>query len=121
MNTKIVVPILAGFGFLFLLAYVLRRRIAVLPLIYFGYAVPVLFWITTIISGQLHGNYHHLKNVISELGAVESSSEVFTSVSFVFLALLSTLFSIGFCKTSRRLNMSVVPAVLSFSKPVSMT
>jgi hypothetical membrane protein len=121
MNTDVIIPVLTGFGIFLLLAYVLRRRIKALPILYLGYAVPLLFWVVTIISGQLHGNYHHLKNVISELGAVGSKSEVFTSSSFVCLSLLSTLFSIGFYKALRTLKLSVLPAVLSFSKPISMT
>jgi hypothetical protein len=112
---------LTGFGLIFILLYVLRRRIDALPLLYVGYAVPLLFWVVTGISGKLHRDYHHLKSVISELGAIGTKSEVFTSSSFVVLAELSTLFSIGFYKASKTLNLSVVPAVLSFSKPLSLT
>jgi hypothetical membrane protein len=120
LNAGSIIAILAGFGVLLLFAYVLRQRIRARPLLYLGYAVPLLFWAVTVVSGKLHGDYHHLKDVISELGAVGTRPEVFTSASFVFLSLLSTLFSIGFYKASKALKVSVVPAVLSFSKPLAM-
>jgi hypothetical protein len=121
MNATIVTLILTGFGLLFILLYVLQRRIDALPLLYDRYAVPLLFRVVTGISGKLHRDCHHLKSVISELGAIGTKLEVFTSSSFVVLAELSTLFSIGFYKASKTLNLSVVPAVLSFSKPLSLT
>jgi hypothetical protein len=120
MKARIVIPILAGFGLLLLLLFVLRRRLAALPLLYVGYAVAFLFWICTIISERLHGHYHHFKNVVSELGAIGTNSEVFTSTSFILLAFSSILFSVGFYKASKLLHLSVIPAVLSFSKPFSM-
>lgn len=121
MTAKIVGAILAGFAVLLTLAYLLKRRITPIYLLYAGYAVPLLFWLAVFISGHLHGNYNHLKNVISELGAIGTKSEVFTSASFVFIAYLSTLFSIGFYRASSSLKLPVVPATLSFSIPISMT
>lgn len=120
MKTGIAVPILVGFGLVLLLVFALRRRIAPLPLLYLGYALVFLFWTMTVISGAIRGDYHHLKNVVSQLGAIGTASEAFTSASLIFLALLSLLFSIGFCKASAKLCISVIPAVLTFSKPVSL-
>src|SRR5690606_20349547 len=39
----------------------------------------------------------------------------------MFMAALSTLFSIGFYKASKKLGLSSIPSILSFSKPVSLT
>jgi hypothetical membrane protein len=89
-------------------------------LLYCGYGVTVLFWIMTFISGQIHGNYNHSKNVISELGAIGTKSEFFTSSSLMLLSLLGILFSIGFYRVSKIKKISVIPAILSFAMPVTL-
>jgi hypothetical membrane protein len=80
----------------------------------------MLFWITTIVSGFIHGNYNHLRNVISELGAIESKSEIITSASLILLSVICILFTIGFYKASRTFKISVIPALLSLSMPLSI-
>jgi hypothetical membrane protein len=120
MNKKIVIPLLLGFIIIFFSLYKYRGRLNNAILLYFGYAVTLLFWCMTFLSGALHGNYHHFKNVISELGAIGTKSEIFTSSSLIFLSLLSIAFSIGFYRTSKNLGLSVIPAILSFIKPITM-
>jgi hypothetical protein len=84
-----------------------------------GWMVPVAFWITTIIAGFLHGNYNHLKLAVSELGTIGTGAEVFMSVATLLLGVFSIFFSIGFCKASKKLGISLIPAVLSFSMAIS--
>jgi hypothetical membrane protein len=82
-----------------------------------GYASPIFFWLITFISGAIHGDYNHLKNVVSELGAIGTKSEFFTSVCLILLSLLCLLFSIEFYKLSRRFKLSVIPALSTFFMP----
>lgn len=121
MNAEIVAIILGGFAVLLIVVFILRNRVYAKHLLHIGYAVPLLFWLVVFISGYMHGNYDHLKNVISELGAIETKPEVFTSTLFVLIAYLSTLFSVGFYRASKTLQLSRIPAILSFSKPISLT
>ncbi|MCX6317294.1 MAG: hypothetical protein NTW29_08385, partial [Bacteroidetes bacterium] len=117
---KSVILILAGFVLFFCILYWNRSRLQNRLLLWCGYAVAVLFWLMTIISGQLHGNYNHSKNVISELGAIGTKSELFTSCFLLVLTILGILFSVGFYGMSKRLKQSVVPSVLSFIMPFTM-
>jgi hypothetical membrane protein len=120
MNTKIVISILLGLIMIFVLYYLNRNKISIEKLLYFGYATPILFWLMTFLSGTIHGNYNHFKNTISELGAIGTKSEIFTSSSLIILAVLCILFSIGFYRASKKFNLSVIPAILSFSMPITM-
>jgi hypothetical membrane protein len=120
MNSKILIPLGMGFAFMVILFYLKRKQINTIYLLRLGYFQALLFWGIVFISGEIHGDYNHLKNVISELGAIGTRSEVFTSTSLIVLATLCTLFSFGFYKASIELELSIVPAILSFSTPVSL-
>jgi hypothetical membrane protein len=120
LKKSILAPLLIGIVLFLLLLYLYRQKINTIKLLYLGYASALLFWIITILSGFIHGNYNHFKNVISDLGAIESKSEVFTSASLILLSVLCILFSIGFYRASRTFRISVIPAILSFSMPLSV-
>ena len=121
MDGSVLIPALVGFLIaLFAMLYLFKGKLGIRGLLYFGYAAPALFWGMTLVSGAIHGNYDHLRNVISELGAIGTRSERFTSYTLFVIALMSTLFSIGFYHASRRSRISAIPAILSFSMPLSM-
>jgi hypothetical membrane protein len=120
MNKGIVIPLLLGLIISCILIYQYRKRVSVAKLLYFGYAAPLLFWCMTFLSGFIHGNYNHFKNVISELGAIGTKSEIFTSSSLTILALLCFIFSTGFFRALQKFKLSIIPAILSFSMPISM-
>lgn len=120
MNKKIVIPILLGIAMILILLYLYKNKISTKRFLYFGYATPLLFWGMTFLSGAIHGNYNHFKNAISELGAINTKSEVFTSSALMILAVCCILFSIGFYRASKKFTLSVIPAILSFSMPMSM-
>lgn len=120
MNKKIAIPLLLGFTMVFILLFRYKNRINTKVFLYFGYAATALFWCMTLLSGFIHGNYNHFKNVISELGAIGTKSEMFTSTTLMLLAVLCIFFSIGFYKASQRFQLSLLPAILSFSMPISM-
>ncbi len=120
MQPKIAIPLLIGFTVFLVGLYASRKKLNSEKLLYFGYAAPLLFWCMTFVSGFIHGNYNHFKNVISELGATGTKSEFFTSTALSILAFLCILFSVGFYGVSQKRKLSVMPAILSFSMPVSM-
>lgn len=120
MNKKIVIPLLLGLTMIFILLYLYKNRINTKIFLYFGYAATLLFWSMTFLSGAIHGNYNHFKNVISELGAINTKSEVFTSSALMILAIFCIIFSIGFYRASKKFKLSVIPAILSFSMPITM-
>lgn len=71
-------------------------------------------------SGFVHGNYNHFKNVISELGAIGTKSEILTSSSLLLLSVVNIFFCVGFYKASKTLKISILPALFSFSMPLSI-
>ena len=79
-----------------------------------GIGSPLLFWSMTFISGSLQGEYHHLRNTISELGKLGSPGEAPTSWILLALAMTCFLFSVAFLKKSRELGISIAPALLTF-------
>jgi hypothetical membrane protein len=120
LNKSILIPVLSGITIILLLLFLYKRKLNTILLLSFGYVSLMLFWITTIVSGFIHGNYNHLRNVISELGAIESKSEIITSASLILLSVICILFTIGFYKASRTFKISVIPALLSLSMPLSI-
>jgi hypothetical membrane protein len=81
-----------------------------LPL-YSGAAAGLLFWITTIICGSIHGNYNHLNGTISELGALGTRSQYVFSVFVLVIALLGILFFTGLFKACKEIGVSVIPTL----------
>lgn len=120
MQNKVLISIII---FLLIIGLILYRKRNSLPLktmISLGLIIPILFWAITIIAGNIHGNYTHYKNVISELGAIGTKSEIFTSSAFVLLSILCFLFSIGFYISSKKLKLSIIPSILTFSMPIAI-
>ena len=120
MNKIIAIPLVLGFIIILISLYKYRSRLNNAKLLYCGYVAPSLFWCMTFLSGYIHGNYNHFKNVISELGAIGTKSEIFTSSALMILAVLCILFSIGLYRTSQKFKISVIPAILSFCMPITM-
>jgi hypothetical membrane protein len=120
LDKEVLVPLLAGFALILFLLYLFRQKIDSKKFLYLGYIATLLFWVMTFVSGTINGHYNHFKNTISELGAIESKAEIFTSSSLVLLSLLCIFFSIGFYKASRIFRISVWPAVLSLGMPASL-
>jgi len=120
LNKSILIPLSIGIILVLFLLYLYRQKINTIKLLYLGYLSAILFWVITIVSGFIHGNYNHFKNVISDLGAIATKSEIFTSASLILLSVLCILFSIGFYRASRTFKISTIPAILSFSMPLSI-
>lgn len=120
MNEKAMIAILSVLLIASILFYGFQKKIKLKYLLYCGFVSPILFWITTIISGYIHGDYVHYVDTISELGAIGTNSELFTSSSFIFLSILCLWFSFAFYKASQKLNLSVIPALFTFSMPLTL-
>ncbi|MEO6230870.1 MAG: DUF998 domain-containing protein [Ferruginibacter sp.] len=120
LHNKTLISLLAGFSVFVLLLYFNRKKINARLFLQSGYWLTILFWAMTIVSGYNHGNYNHLKNTISELGAIGTKSEFFTSVFLMLLAVLNILFCIGFYKASKAMQLNLLPSILSFAMPVTM-
>ncbi len=120
MSRSILISILFGVITIFLLFFLFRKKIKTEILVRIGFIAPLVFWLMTFISGFIHKDYNHLKNVISELGAIDTRSEIFTSSVLLLLAILCVLFSIGFYRTAKKFKLNVIPIILSFSMPITM-
>jgi hypothetical membrane protein len=120
LNTKILVSLLTGFTILVIILCYNRKRINTRLFLLFGYLTTILFWAMSFISAHIHGNYNHFKNTISELGAIGTKSEIFTSTFLIFLAFLNILFCIGFYRASKAKQISLIPSILSFVMPPTM-
>lgn len=120
MNRNIAITVFSGLVLILIACYQKRNMVKSRMLLQFGYIAVLLFWLMTFISGYIHGNYNHLTNTISELGAIGTASEIFTSLALVITSLACIFFSIGFYQASKANKISTLSAVLSYSMPVSM-
>jgi len=120
LSTGIVASIIGALVIVIVILYASRKKIDTTWLLSFGYVAPAAFWMMTLVSGYIHGHYNHQKNVISELGALGTPSEIITSTSLVLIALMCVLFSVGFYRASRTLGRTTIPSVLSFAMPISL-
>lgn len=102
------------------LVYANRKAIKTVQLLYMGILAPVLFWLLTITGGFIHGNYNHLHNVVSELGAIGTKSESFMSGGEIFISLLSFFSVIGFCRACRLAGLNILPVLTILSLTISM-
>lgn len=84
-------------------------------LLYFGIASPLLFWLTTIVCGIILDNYSHLSNMVSELGAMGTSTQYFFTTGLVLSSILNVFFGIGLWRMGKALNLRVLPILLVFS------
>jgi hypothetical protein len=110
--------------FLILIASIIvftkRKALQTKPLLYTGIIAPLFFWFATITGGFIHGGYNHLHNVVSELGAIGTRSEIFMSTSEMLLFILTTFSVIGFYKACKETGISAIPVLTILSLSVSM-
>lgn len=80
-------------------------------LLFSGLLVPVVFWISTLIAAMLHGNYSHIKDTISELGAIGTRSEIFMATFTWICTALSIAFLMGMVAVCRQFNLNKLPLI----------
>jgi hypothetical membrane protein len=78
-------------------------------LLYTGILIPIIFWLSTIVCGFIHGGYNHLSGTISELGAIGTKSEPLMATITMFGAVLSMFFIIGLYGACTQLGLSTIP------------
>lgn len=88
-------------------------------LLHFGTLTVGTFWLSTFIAGHLHGNYNHISDTVSELGARGSKSQNFMITATWLAAAFGMVFSIGLLRACKRLQANILPALTTFSIPVS--
>ncbi|HSZ84890.1 MAG TPA: DUF998 domain-containing protein [Puia sp.] len=120
LHTNIIIIVLSSLIIIALVIFSKRRSLNTRSLLYLGIISPLLFWIVTITGGFIHGNYNHLHNVVSELGAIGTRSEIFMSATEILVAILSILSVIGFYKACRQTGANVIPVLTILSLSISM-
>lgn len=119
-QTDVLITILICLLLLIFIFYRNRRIIATRNLLYLGIAGPLGFWLLTISGGFIHGDYNHLRMVVSELGAIGTRSEIFMSTGELILGVISTFSVIGFCRSCRQNSISFIPPLTILSLSFSM-
>ena len=97
-----------------------RKTFGTISLLYLGIITPLLFWLMTITGGFIHGNYNHLHNVVSELGALGTRSEIFMSIGEILVAVLSLYAVFGYAKACSQTGLNMIPVLTMLSVSISM-
>ena len=118
---KNIILIVAGLIIIIsLITFVKRKSLQTKSLLYFGIISPLLFWIVTIAGGFIHSNYNHLHNVVSELGGIGTKSEMFMSLTEMFVGILSIFSVIGFYKACKQFRINTIPVLTILTLSASM-
>lgn len=120
LHTNIIIIVLSSLIIIALIIFSKRKSLNTKSFLYFGIISPLLFWIVTVTGGFIHGNYNHLHNVVSELGAIGTKSETFMSATELLVAVLSVLSVIGFYKACKQTGANVIPVLTILSLSISM-
>ncbi len=114
------ISILLGIVIITFFTWLKRRSFRLIPLLYLGIITPLLFWVATITGGYIHGNYNHLHDVVSELGAIGTKSEIFMSTAELLISILSIFSVIGFFKACKQIGINVIPVLTILGLSLSM-
>lgn len=77
-----------------------------------GSVIPVIFWGTLTVCGYVLGDYNHLTRLVSELGAIGTRTQYLFAAGLLACAVLSVLFVIGLCQACKKMEISMIPALL---------
>ena len=90
-------------------------------LIYLGFIMPLLFWITLIICGLMTKNYNQLTDMVSELGRIGTKTQYIFTLSLVLISILSIFFIINLYKIAKQAGLNSIPIllILTFSFSIS--
>ena len=119
-HTNILIAIFLLLVFITWFGRAKRKEFNTISLLYLGMITPLLFWLMTITGGFIHGNYNHLHNVVSELGALGTRSEIFMSTTETLISILSFFAVIGYFRASKQIGLNAIPVLTMLSVPVSM-
>ena len=88
-------------------------------LLHCGTITTLIFWVSTIIAGYLHGNYNHLTDTISELGALGTNSKTFMAYALWLGTGTGILFAVGAYRACRELGLNIIPVLSIIAVPFS--
>lgn len=86
-----------------------------------GIAIPLIYWLSTLVAGYLYGNYDHLKEPPYMLHSFYSRSGNFMSAIKLLISVLLGCFLIYAAKICKKANISVLPLIPHIGILVSMT
>jgi hypothetical protein len=120
LHSSILLSIFLALVIIGWLCWAKRKTFSTVSLLWLGIITPLLFWVAAITGGFIHGNYNHLHDVVSELGAIGTKSEVFMSAAELLIAILSVFSVIGFFKACKQIGLNVIPVITILSLSISM-
>jgi hypothetical membrane protein len=80
-----------------------------------GSIIPVIFWGTLTVCGYVMGDYNHMTRLVSELGAMGTKTQYIFTAGLLACAVLSILFVVGLCQTCKKMEISMIPALIMLS------
>lgn len=80
-----------------------------------GMFIPVVFWLTLAVCGELLGEYSHLYYLVSELGATGTETRGLFAFGLLVCSALSLVFVVGLFRACRNAGLSVLPVLLILS------
>ena len=80
-------------------------------LLYLGFLVPIIFWITTFVCGLMIDGYNHFKGLVSELGALGTTTQHLFSIGLILSDLLNVFFIKGLWKYCKKLQFNILPVL----------
>jgi hypothetical protein len=83
-----------------------HRRLLIL-----GWLNPLLFWSTTLLCGFILGDYNHLSNLVSELGALGTRTQYLFTAGLVTTALLNLFWVYALFRASKEHRINPLPVV----------
>jgi hypothetical membrane protein len=85
--------------------------------LYAGFIIPLVFWVTLLLCGSMTENYSHLRNLVSELGAIGTNTQYIFTAGLVLSSFLSLAFIVGLYKTAKENGLNTIPVliILTFS------
>jgi hypothetical protein len=84
-----------------------------------GTITAAIFWLSTIIGGFIHGNYNHLTDTISEVGALGTKSRTFMAYALWLGTATGILFAVGAYRACREMGLNIIPVLPIITIPFS--
>lgn len=72
-------------------------------------AAPIVFWTTTFVCGLILSDYNHLRNLVSELGAIGTRTQFLFTTGLLLTSILSILFIIGSISLLKEKKIPTLP------------
>ena len=89
-------------------------------LIYTGYIIPFIFWLSIAYCGLITPDYNFLINQVSELGSIGTETQLLFAFTLVFISLLSFIFVFRLYKIAKERVLNTLPILLILTYSVSI-